>query len=103
MATACDTHGAEATRARRGDASQRWNHACDLAINLLLLEQGFRLPESGLMDRSYAGLSAEQIYERLPTGDAAAPQAPAPWHGAADDAGADDAGIDGSGVLVVAP
>lgn len=43
----------------------RWNEACDHAINLLLLQQGFRLPEGGMMDRRFAGLPAEEIYARL--------------------------------------
>jgi predicted metal-dependent peptidase len=45
---------------------KRWNIACDHAINLLLLEQGFRLPRDGFADLSFRGLSAEQIYQRLP-------------------------------------
>ena len=43
-----------------------WNIACDHAINLLLLEQGFSLPKAGFADARYAGLPSEEIYSRLP-------------------------------------
>ena len=43
----------------------KWNIACDYAINLLLVEQGFLLPASGLMSREFVGLPAEEIYNRL--------------------------------------
>src|SRR4030065_2919791 len=43
----------------------RWNRAADYAINGLLHESGFRLPQGALLDRQYANLSAEQIYGRL--------------------------------------
>ena len=46
--------------------SRRWNIACDYAINPLLVEAGFELPEGALLDPAYAGLSAEDIYARLP-------------------------------------
>jgi predicted metal-dependent peptidase len=44
----------------------RWNIACDHAINLLLLEQGFVLPAGGLADRRFLRKSAEIIYGLLP-------------------------------------
>ena len=50
---------------RQGRDPRRWNIACDHAINLLLLEQGFRLPAAGMADATFNGLSAEQIYDRL--------------------------------------
>ena len=43
----------------------KWNIACDYAINLLLVEQGFLLPTGGLMSREFVGLPAEEIYIRL--------------------------------------
>lgn len=53
-----------------------WNAACDFAINPLLIEQGFKLPDNIEMkkghslkicnDEKYAGKSAEEIYELLP-------------------------------------
>ncbi len=54
---------------RQNRPPRRWNIACDHAINLMLLEQGFRLPADGMADASYAGLTAEQIYEQLPEDD----------------------------------
>jgi predicted metal-dependent peptidase len=43
-----------------------WNIAADHAINLLLLEQGFSLPQGGFANHAYRGMSAEQIYNLLP-------------------------------------
>lgn len=40
---------------RGGRTAQRWNVACDFAINLLLVEQGFRLPEGGLIAKRWQG------------------------------------------------
>ncbi|MGD0104318.1 MAG: VWA-like domain-containing protein [Rhodopila sp.] len=51
---------------RDGRDPQRWNIACDHAINPLLAEAGFELPDGALLDPAYAGLSAEEIYARLP-------------------------------------
>jgi predicted metal-dependent peptidase len=52
---------------RRGERDpERWNIACDYAINEILVEGQFTLPEGGLLDGQYNGLTAEQIYERLP-------------------------------------
>jgi predicted metal-dependent peptidase len=42
-----------------------WNMACDHAINLLLHQQGVRIPAGGLADRQYLGMTAEQIYDKL--------------------------------------
>lgn len=45
---------------------QLWNIACDHAVNLMLKEQGFAVPEGGwLCDEKYAGWSAEKIYDDL--------------------------------------
>ena len=62
MHPACNHH----TRRAKRDLS-RWNIAADYAINPLLLDSGFVLPEGILVDPAYAGLSAEEIYRRLPT------------------------------------
>ena len=52
---------------RRGERdADRWNIACDFAINDILIEAGFTLPEGGLHDPQYSGLMAEAIYDRLP-------------------------------------
>ena len=40
-----------------------WNIACDHAINLFLLTQGFSLPKGGAMDWAYAAMTSEEIYE----------------------------------------
>ena len=47
----------------------RWNMACDYAINPLLIEDGFKLPDGILDDAQYHGMSAEQIYVKLPEPD----------------------------------
>ncbi len=51
---------------RRGPRQpERWNRAIDYATNLMLVEMGLKMPASGLLDRSFRGLSAEDIYGRL--------------------------------------
>lgn len=42
-----------------------WNQACDYAINPLIVDSGMQLPEGGLYDREYLGMSAEEVYKRL--------------------------------------
>jgi predicted metal-dependent peptidase len=46
-----------------------WNQACDHAINLMLVDQGFSCPKSvpggWLADPQYKGLSADRIYDQL--------------------------------------
>lgn len=42
-----------------------WNVACDYAINYMLHQAKFKLVKSCLLDSKYAGMSAEQIYEKL--------------------------------------
>lgn len=46
----------------------KWNIACDLAINPLIVskEWGFILPQGGLMDPAVKGMTAEEIYNKLP-------------------------------------
>jgi predicted metal-dependent peptidase len=53
---------------RDGRPPELWNLACDFAINALLLDQGFRLPEGGAVSREFAGMSAEAIHARLAAG-----------------------------------
>tara|TARA_Y100001938_G_scaffold110403_1_gene150922 strand:- start:7 stop:1131 length:1125 start_codon:yes stop_codon:yes gene_type:complete len=43
-----------------------WNIATDFAINQILVDAGFKLPEGVLIDPQYKGLTAEAIYDRLP-------------------------------------
>jgi predicted metal-dependent peptidase len=60
-------HPAMQHHTRRGERDpERWNHACDYAINPILKDSGFTLPEGALLDPAYAGMTAEQIYARLP-------------------------------------
>ena len=49
--------------ARRGHrVRQRWDLACDFAINPVLVEQGLRPPPEALVLDLYAGMAAEEIY-----------------------------------------
>jgi predicted metal-dependent peptidase len=55
---------------RRGDRNpQGWNVACDYAINQILVDEGVGETPTGenapLLDSQYAGLSAEQIFDKL--------------------------------------
>lgn len=50
----------------RGRDKKRWNKACDYTINGDLVKAGFTMPESALFDPQYVGLSAEEVYDRLP-------------------------------------
>lgn len=51
---------------RRGTRSpDLWNQAIDYATNLMLVELGLRMPKSGLLDRAFRGMTAEDIYRRL--------------------------------------
>lgn len=59
-------HPAMLHQTRRGSRDPKlWNMACDHAINPLILEQGLQLPDGGLLDAAFKGLSAEQIYSKL--------------------------------------
>ena len=51
---------------RRGERDQNnWNVAADYAINSILVDAGFSLPEDGLIDLAWRGQSAEDIYRVL--------------------------------------
>ncbi|KQC16177.1 MAG: hypothetical protein APR56_00450, partial [Methanosaeta sp. SDB] len=43
----------------------RWNHACDYAVNLVLKDAGFEIPDNWLLDEQYRDLSSEKIYSIL--------------------------------------
>ncbi|MGT2509083.1 vWA domain-containing protein [Cupriavidus basilensis] len=43
----------------------RWDQACDYAINPLVLNAGFQLPAGALIDGRFLGKSAEEIYAML--------------------------------------
>lgn len=44
---------------------KKWNEACDYAINPMVLESGFIMPNGYLIDNQYKNISAEQIYSLL--------------------------------------
>jgi predicted metal-dependent peptidase len=51
---------------RRGTRDSKvWNLAIDYATNLILHDSSVALPEGALLDRKYAGMTAEDIYDRL--------------------------------------
>ncbi|MBO6171142.1 MAG: hypothetical protein J6N67_03150, partial [Desulfovibrio sp.] len=50
---------------RQGRNEKLWNRACDFAVNQVLLESGFILPQGFAHDPAYAGLHAEEIYASL--------------------------------------
>jgi predicted metal-dependent peptidase len=47
---------------------QRWNMAADYAINPILVDAGFDLPDKALNNPAWKGMSAEEIYNLLPPG-----------------------------------
>lgn len=51
---------------RDGRDHQQWNIAADHAINHVLRDAHFTLPDGALIDPAYAGRNAEWIYDRLP-------------------------------------
>lgn len=50
---------------RNGRDPELWNIACDYAINWMLLEGGFEMIDGICLDRKYADMSAEVIYDIL--------------------------------------
>ena len=59
-------HCALGHQCRRGERDPRlWNEAADLAINPILISNGFTLPAGALIDPAFKNLSAEEIYARL--------------------------------------
>lgn len=53
-------------RTPAGTCPDKWNIACDHAINLQLIERGYKMPKGGCADNQFKGLSAEEIYALLP-------------------------------------
>jgi predicted metal-dependent peptidase len=47
---------------RNGRDPMEWNIACDYAINIDLLDEGFKLPKNAYVDAKYRGMSAEDIF-----------------------------------------
>ena len=50
---------------RQGRNALKWNIACDMAINPLVIESGFSLPPNGLFDEHKPPRSAEEIYPEI--------------------------------------
>lgn len=51
---------------RDGRDADKWNRACDFAINPIVIDAGYKLPKFALLDAKYAGMPAERIYPLLP-------------------------------------
>jgi len=52
---------------RRGNRDPfLWNCSCDYVANLICKDAGLELPEGILIDEQYRGMTAEQVYDRLP-------------------------------------
>jgi predicted metal-dependent peptidase len=65
----CALHCALGHFARRAHRTlRRWDVACDNAVNLLLLDDGLKMPAGALAVTGYRGLSAEEIYPLIPAG-----------------------------------
>ena len=79
-------HCALGHHCRRGERDpELWNEAADLAINPILLANGFTLPAGALVDPSFQNLSAEEIYARRlrdPSSDLSQPPDQQPGQGA---------------------
>ena len=77
---------------RDGRADDKWNEACDRAINPMLRDAKFHLPEGCIfeLDPSHHGKSAEWIFNRLPTSPTGTTGAPQPNGNGKPEAGDDD-------------
>jgi len=51
---------------RNGRNPSKWNRACDYAINQMLIDSGFDLPDGALLNPAYKDMTAEKIYSLLP-------------------------------------
>ena len=49
-----------------GRNQPKFNVAADYVINLQLVDRNFKMPSMGLLDRQFAGMSTEQVYDKLP-------------------------------------
>jgi predicted metal-dependent peptidase len=94
-------HCALGHQCRRGDRdAELWNQAADLAINPILLGNGFTLPAGVLIDPAFENLSAEEIYARLlrqrSEGSSAAPKQAQPQRNAGGGMGSGRQGTQGA-------
>lgn len=54
---------------RRGERNPvKWNMAADYVINQILSDSGFVLPDGGLLNPAYKGMTTEKVYTMLPDG-----------------------------------
>ena len=51
---------------RASREAMRWNVACDIVINGMIVEAGLTLPAGAITDVALSKLSSEDVYERLP-------------------------------------
>lgn len=51
-----------------------WNQAGDYVINLMLVDTGMKMPQGGLLDRRFAGMSTEAVYNLLDKEEQAKPK-----------------------------
>jgi len=63
--------------------AERWNVACDYAINPTLISSGFKLPSGALFDDRFVGMAAEEIYAQLPANSDAEDEQGQPKDGSA--------------------
>lgn len=49
-----------------GRNADKWNQACDYAINPIVTQCGLELPKGALLNPAFAGKTAEEIYRLLP-------------------------------------
>ena len=83
---------------RKNRNAKIWNYATDYAINIWLRDNGYKLPEGGLIDAKYRGQSAELIYRTLTSSDEALQDAVNELGGNDQEDGDDDSDQDGSGL-----
>lgn len=75
--------------ARKGNRDgHRWNLACDYAINPILDDYGFALPDGALNDPQYHNMDADTIYTKLPEDN-----------GGGGGSGGEDEDVGGCGVM----
>lgn len=48
-----------------GRDPRKWNIAADHVINLSLIERGFKMPQGGLADPQFKGMSTEEVYNLI--------------------------------------
>lgn len=56
-----------------------WDMACDYAVNQLLLDEGFKLAAGAVVNERFRGLSAEEIYPLLASGESRVALDDHPW------------------------